>query len=190
MGVTCNRECIDNSFGFVVQVNVTPNKDSLNIGDTLWLESVTPSTMVDLNSNKEIIFDHASNLGGGMRVGELLAANNMADAVNNFDFVISKGDASNVEREPNRSKSFKYLEEKGLYELKIGIVCRKKGIYGLFLSAASNVYSPRYGSCGRATIYLKFKNANKHIQYLQDTYYSGYVIPDAVIESSYCFRVF
>jgi hypothetical protein len=191
MNLTCNYECIDNAFLFTTEFKVIPAKDSLHVGDTLWIESSTLTKMIDMPSNSEVLFDGAKELGSTFRVGELLGPNNMKDAVDKFNYIVYKGNLyTDGKVVPNRLKLFTYVEDNGTYKLSFAIICETAGLYALTLSDAINIYSPRHGSCGRATVHFKFNNNDKHIKYLQDTYYKGYVIPDAVVESSYCFRVF
>jgi hypothetical protein len=187
----CNRECIDNTFAFGIELNIKPKNDSLHVGDTLWVESYAPVKLMDMVSNTGVLFDHA-NLISTSRFGELMGPGNMVDAVSDFEFIALQGNilSSKDIPVPNRTKWFQYTEESEMYKLSFGIICKTPGIYDLTLSDGENAYSPRHGSCGRASILFKFSNDDKHIKYLQDTYYKGYVIPDAVVESSYCFRVF
>jgi hypothetical protein len=187
--VSCG-ECVSNTFQFTVDFSVRPVRDSLNVGDTLWLESTTPTGMFDSRTNKTIDFVSATNFGGGITINTLLGPNNLGPAVHNFDFVLVKGDLVPSPNALDVLKGFKYAEEVGEYKLRFGMVCKDKGVYGLTLSAAANVYSPKFGSCNRASIYLKIEDGtSKHLNYLQDTYYLNQTIPDPVKETSYCFVV-
>jgi hypothetical protein len=191
MATTCENPCEQNPFFFTVEYKITPGTDSVNIGDTLWIESVTPTKMIDLASKNEILFDQSSNFAILYRVSELIF-HNLGDAVDNFDYVVVNGTSEPNDNSAldNMLKSFQYIEENDFYKLKFGMICKQKGLYAIFNMPVGGILSPRHGSCKKAAIQLKINNNDKHIQYLQDTYYSGYVIPDAVIESSYCFRVF
>jgi hypothetical protein len=186
----CNRECIDNTFAFDIELNIKPKNDSINVGDTLWFESVTSTTMTDITSNKEIIFDNATNMGYTLRVSELLGTNNASKAVSDFDFIIKDGQAAiDDESARNLVKSFKFKEENEMYKLRFGMICKKKGIYGLGVSDAVNVFSPRHGSCNRAGIHFRFKTGNSHLYYLQNIYYGGNPVFPIDLENSYCFKV-
>jgi hypothetical protein len=188
--LTCNYECIENTFLFNIEFKVTPTDDSLHMGDTLWIESIVATKMLDLKSNKEILFDHATNLTSSYRISEL-SFHNLGDAVHNFDFVLIAGSIIPNDNSVfnNRVKSFRYIEENDFYKLKFGMVCRKKGLYGIFNPPIGNVFSPRHGSCNRSAIQFKLNNNDRHIQYLQDTYYSGQIIAPIDTEVSYCFKV-
>jgi hypothetical protein len=190
MGVTCNRECIDNSFGFVVQVNVTPIKDSLSVGDTLWINSLSSTTMRDIDSSNKILFDHSPNMGYTLRTVKLLGAGATTGAINDFSFVIAEGGPILGDAFIDEEKSFKFSEDSETYKLRFGMVCKTKGIYCLNISNGVNIYSPRHGSCGRATILFRLENVNQHLEYLQELYYLGNQVTHGDIESSCCFKVY
>lgn len=39
--------CTESTYSFNVDAKVYPNKDSINIGDTMWLEINSPTTFTD-----------------------------------------------------------------------------------------------------------------------------------------------
>lgn len=55
--------CTDsNTYSFQINMQVTPDKDSIHVNDTLYLEASVPTTFTDMRSGKQVDFSNAQNL--------------------------------------------------------------------------------------------------------------------------------
>ena len=94
MKFTCKKleiDCTQVKYNFQLLVKAYPNKDSINIGDTLWLEINESVTFKNTDSGT-INYGGAENLGTA--VGFQLynpVTKDWIDAVNKFAFYLMKG---------------------------------------------------------------------------------------------------
>lgn len=187
----CPGECISTTYSFQATALVSPQKEFLKVGDTLWVESSTSTTFHDASSGNDVDFSHAENVGSGLRISQLVAdTNTLVDAVQDFDLTMIHGAVSPPHNlYPNRARDFLYEEKDGKYQFKVQMICRKQGIYNLAISSAANVYRKTSGSCGRADIFITFSNPDKHLHYLQELYYKDQPIDEISKTNCYGFVV-
>jgi hypothetical protein len=57
-----NKNCIENTYSFSTNIRVSPDVDSVNINDTIWLEFISPTRLTDVVSGNSINYDNAVNL--------------------------------------------------------------------------------------------------------------------------------
>lgn len=184
----CGKLCHRNYYNFnIASTTFSPSKDSLKLGDTVFLNSKTPTKMINISDGKEIDYSNSSNFGSVLGVGELIGINDTKDAVMNFNFIPIKGQIyTDNGPAPGRAKQVKFLEENGYYILSIGIVPQKKGIYILSTADMPDVVK----NCSRAAITMKITNVDPHLHYLQDIYYGGGQIYPLDSTHAYCFEVY
>lgn len=187
----CPGECISPIHRFEVTAQISPKTDSLAIGDTLWIESTASTTMRDLRSGQDVDFDNAANFGSTIRVAELqFKSDTLIDAVNRFTILTLLGKAYTIAKlKPARVLQFEYAQIGKQYQLRLGLICRQKGVFGLFISDAASVYQRNKSVCEGASILIKVSNTDKHLHYLQDLYFKTQPVEEAVKQTSYCFLV-
>ena len=162
---TCGKDiigCADSSYSFAVDAKVYPDKDSINIGDTIWVEINTSTNLVDQDS-KTIDFSHANNLATNMGFVKLANVSpiQLDDAVNDFTYVVTSG----TEIPSANSKLLKLFllkESGGRYLFQLGIIPKVSGTFRFNLGNADGVY--RNGnSCPKAAFnYQLFNTTNQH----------------------------
>lgn len=187
--VACHKPCVPNHYTFSIEsVLFTPNKDSIRIGDTVFLESVTPTKMMDNANGRTVDYSGANNFGSTLGIGEIIGINNIKDAVDSFSFKAIKGSIySDPKLSPTRVKQIKYLEENGYYRLSIAIIALKRGVYIISTSDMPDVVR----KCDRSTIAMKISNnADQHLHYLKDIYYGSTQIDPLDSTHAYCFKVY
>lgn len=187
----CPVECLSPQYRFGATVHISPEAEVLAVGDTVWIDSTTPTTMRDLQTGKDVAFANADNFGTAIRIAELRASSDtLLDAVNRFRYFALMGRAfTDPKLHPNRSLGCYYAQVGSEYRLRLGLVCQRAGIYGLFISSAVNVTQQGKTVCDGANIGLSFDNADKHLSYLQNLYYKSQPMEPGAIPSSYCFVV-
>jgi hypothetical protein len=82
-------DCTKVQYNFVLPVKSYPNKDSINVGDTIFLEINVPISFIDIGTNQTISFNGAENLGSaiGFQIYDSVTKN-WLDAVNQFSFYL------------------------------------------------------------------------------------------------------
>ena len=186
----CHKPCQKNNYRFNGLGMFTPEKDSLQIGDTIWYNSSVPNQLMDNNLNQLIDYSGATNFRSQINFGLVSFTNPTGGAVDSFVFIPIKGTISTNPLLPNAAKTVAYIEQNGKYELSFGFVAQKKGIY--FVSVIDIGNSKK--DCSDAIISLTLSNINKHQYYLNAIYFPGSPwgdsIPPIVQTHSYCFKVY
>jgi len=123
-------------YTFEMPVTMSPVKDTISIGDTLWFEINTSPMLKDRESNTVIdvkdqmltwdqnmiiFFREITNASGSIAEQE--------DAVSKFDFIYEKGNL--VDYTGNLAKGMEFSYENGNYSIKTGIIPKDSGIYFL-----------------------------------------------------------
>jgi hypothetical protein len=183
---TCkkNGNCTESSYSFEGYAKVINPNDSVNVGDTVWLEITAPITQIDKISSQSVSFSNASNLGTAIGFGELINPNTPVYAANEFSYVLIKGvPISN----PNTAgiREYSFVESANIYEFRLGIIPKRKGYFNFALSNAANVFR-RNDNCTKAFYRIYFTQTPLHLYYLKQVL--G-ITPDSSFSSPYCFKV-
>jgi hypothetical protein len=158
------------SYNFAVTAHFTPEQDSIQVGDTLYLVSEFPSTMVPVGGLVTVDYSHSSGIGNNLKVRELLPAGQLnSAAVESFDYFKVHGEIYNSKDIPHPEgvQQLRYSERQGEYLLKVGIVPRKKGVYSLVIG--NGISNGREGNeCEKVTFQTTVANTDPHMHYLDD----------------------
>ena len=188
---TCNKNpaCKEIQYSFDMKTQVSPQYDSVLVNDTIWFSVSSSTNMLDLNSNTVIEYSNAENLGTSFQFLELIDLNNGAsDAALFFDQKVIKGSYTGGINTA-RDKQYKFFENSGKYDLFVGFVPKKKGIYALAISNASNVVKASSTTCTKANVSITIENGvNQHLYFYQNNR-PGYTISEYERAHMYCFKV-
>jgi hypothetical protein len=156
--------------------------DSISIGDTLCLDITSPVSQIEANSGQVISYSKATNLGTAIGLGELVKPTGK-EAANDFDYYLVTGTKVN---NPNTQVVREYLfsEISSSYQLRLGIIPKRKGIFSIGLSNAANVYREN-DKCTKAGYELYFTNTEQHLYYINQVFGT---VPDDP-KKTYCFKV-
>jgi len=181
---TCKKSsCVNRGYSFSIGIKAYPDYDSIDIGDTIFLNLKEPVSLQELNSGNIINYTGAKNLGSVMGIGEMLGSGNERYAIGDFHYQLTKGiEVQSID--PNRFKEYLFTEENGFYLFKLAIIPQKIGIYRLGLSNAANVYTAE-NPCDRSGFMINFKQTNQHLYFNQWNFGVTPALPNGV----YCFKV-
>ena len=161
----CSKEvlgCTENGYAFKIDVKVYPDKDSVNIGDTIWAEMSFPSSLLD-QTNQMIDFSKANNLGTEMGFVKVVNISPIAlsDAVNDFAFILVSGKEL-ASSSTQLLKEYLFQESGNHYIFKLAIIPQSSGTFRFNMVNAVNVY--RNGNaCPKASFYYQlFNTTNQH----------------------------
>jgi hypothetical protein len=182
----CNKrsDCSQTVYSFEAFFKAFPDKDSIKIGDTIWLELNTPVQLKDILTNQMVDYSGAINLGTAIAYLDLTAT---IPAANHFDNIPVKGSVVQSGK-PDQIREFLFAEENGTYRFKIGIVAKNKGLFAIGPGNAANVYT-RKNKCDKAGFNLTFKDTDQHL-YLYEQSRPGYQPSAYERTHMYCFRVY
>jgi hypothetical protein len=186
--MSCGHHCVEAKYYFSMTESFSPEKDSISLGDTLWVASSHPTTFLDSVTKAEIDFSN-SQLGTPFEVLKFPdTAGNVIGAVNDFDFITKAGSLAGNDNIPTQNKGFIYEEIDNHYILEIGIVAKQKGVYGISLGDDISVTRKNKG-CEKANIKIENANSDNHLYYYQN-FRPDYVISDYERTHIYCFKVY
>jgi hypothetical protein len=189
----CNKrlDCKQTIYSFAANYKVYPDKDSIRINDTVWVELVTPVKMMDLVSNQMIDYSGAENFGPSITYIELTGGDRLNTgsiaAANDFENHIIWGTPVPFDK-PDQVRGFKCIEENGLYKFKVGIVPKKKGLFFIGFHNSGGVYR-KHNKCDKAAFGLTIKDTDQHL-YLLEQSRPGYVLSGLERSNAYCFVVY
>ena len=161
----CPKPCTEANYIFAVNSQIIPDLDSVRIGDTIYLTSTFPSSLKDQIGGAIVDYSHAKNLNSTLGIGEFVNGEKIPNnAVFNFDYVSIKGRVYNDKNIPNPdgTQQLIYQEINGNYELKIGLIPKIKGIYGLGIGDGVSTGRSNAKSCERATFSISLNSTNQH----------------------------
>ncbi len=170
-------------------IHFFPETDSLSLGDTLWVSFDEPDRFVIANGDS-IDFANAANLGTYLKCSFFNEMGGLEYAIPYIDFILKKGIVFKDHSADFKLRSYLFDHIGGHYQLSVGMVLKKQGMYFISNSDASGVYKmddPNY--CTSSTFLLPISNTDKHIDLLIER------TPDRVAELEqykdhiYCFFV-
>lgn len=186
----CNKGSICNAtnvYNFTLGMRCYPDKDSLSIGDTVWLNLNESIFFKNESNNETIEFRSAANLGTVISCYQFFDRSISKGALNKFKFVLNKG--TNVANNIDTSAIKEYLfAENGLYyTLNLGLITKDTGRFVLTISNAANVFR-RNDNCNKAFFKINFRETNQHF-YLLDLWRPDLVLDDIGKTKVYYFKV-
>ncbi len=189
-GATCTKEsaCKEIKHQFRGSFKVSPDIDSIRIGDTIFLESRIPYILTDQLTNEIVEFKNASNISVSVSIDKLLAGNNSIGCVNCFELKPMPGTSIPMNISPDRNTHYAFVKTDTGYHLKLAIIPKQIGSFCIGTSDAGDAY-PDGDRCRKALFHFRFENTNQHLYlYLQTR--PGYTPSQYEIDHLYCFKVY
>lgn len=179
---TCRKDCSRTDYSFEIAAKAYPDLDSIQVGDTVWVEINQPVSLKDLNTNTSISYSGAVNLGTNIGLQEILGTTpQIINAATDFSFRIIYGTEVNSANS-DLFKEYVFTESNNMFLFKLCIIPKRTGVFRINLGNAANVYRAN-DKCSKASFVFNFKNTNQHF-YL---YPGGYSTPTG--GSTYYFKV-
>jgi hypothetical protein len=175
-------------YSFSINDTFSPESDSINLGDTLWLTCVIPVNITDINSQKTITFSDAENLGSDLVISDISKFNLERGAVDSFNYVQRHGTIfSDPSANPGGVKQLMFEGNSDSYLLEVGLIAQRAGAYVLTMNDVPKVYRKGMTNCGTAKFQFLNGNNQQHL-YLFENLWG----PPSIYDSthSYCFKVY
>lgn len=187
---SCKKPCNEPDYSFSIKASFSSERDSMPVGDTLWLKCETPSLMQDLNTKSQINFVEAENFGTVLIVQDITKFfTDYRGAVDSFDFIKIEGEINSIQTsDANRVKQLSFSESNNRYILKIGIIAKKRGLYIFTIpDIPSVVYRKGKEQCGKAGFEILNNNTDSHL-YLMENLWGPLSVYDR--KHCYCIKVY
>lgn len=165
---TCRKggfDCANTVYTFQIGEQITPDKDSIRVGDTLVLKMTAPTNLTDMQSGRTISYGNAENLGNIVTFLRLFPMNQSYGAMKNFTLSVIKGRTVNTVAEQGQLEVL-FSEENEKYVFDLLIVPRDTGRYAITIGNAANVYR-KNDKCTKASFEIDFQNTDQHFYFLQ-----------------------
>ncbi len=156
------------SFAFSIDAKVYPDKDSVNVGDTIFVEVNFPITLTDSSSGEIAHLDGASGVATDMGFEKLLSDSPIVldDAVHDFDFKLINGkEVSPKLHDTALIKSFYFEEANGMFLFKLAIIPKDTGTFTFNLGASPDA-EEKNSRCPTFTLNYLLKNTTDQHYYL------------------------
>ena len=188
---TCKKnkgECIGNAYALKETWNVLPQKDSINIGDTLIFSSSFSNRPFDFNTNTNVNFSGDALVGTSFSIRIVKGYNDLRPAIDSFSLFLLEGRYNDNDLKPTQIKDIFWTESNNRYKIKIGIIARKKGDYSITISDAIGRLKKSNECENGAGIILSNSNI-KNNAYLSHPYYGLPYVPGTDSTHIFCIRV-
>ncbi len=168
----CNKtplDCADTKYSFQLSIKAYPDKDTINIGDTVWLEINESTSFQNGQSGQTVDYSGAENLGSVLSFGnyDTTLRSWVNENPNSFDLDLFSGYGKLV-NQTAIDLEYLFSERENRYRFLLGVVPKKKGLFSLLFSNSGNTYR-RSDKCTKANFIINFKNTNQHY-YLSPSY--------------------
>lgn len=179
----CQKPCNEPDYNFTVFESFSPEKESMNIGDTLYLDCKIPKMEKDNNTGQVINFSNLANLGDNLIISDISKFDAKREAADSFSYVNIYG---KIYSDNNGAKQFQFMETDSTYRLKVGLILLKAGSYIFTIPDIPGVYRNGHIRCGVGNYAVLNSNINKHL-YLFEDLWGALSIYDR--NRSYCIKV-
>lgn len=168
---SCVKNCLDENFSFAITNRVYPDKDSIQVGDTIWVELDAPVKLLDQESNTEVDYSGAANLGSAIGFLKLEKGNaqvgNVTEAAHSFKTHLVTGEVVPNEKFKAVVKEFLFKETNGRYRFKAGFIALEKGDFSISPGDAAGVYRFR-NKCPKAGFRITIADTDQHLYIYQE----------------------
>lgn len=189
----CSRRlnCKETIYTFEIHSKAFPDSDSVSINDTIWIEVVCPTSLLDKLSQNTIDYSAAENLGTVIRFHKFIGGDilnpGVISAADDFTFVLVYGSTVQSSINPSTNREFLFNEANNIYRFKVGVIPKKTGIFSVAVLDAVNVYTKR-NKCDKAGFSITFANTNQHL-YFYEQNRPGYTPSEYERTHMSCFKV-
>ncbi len=188
----CPKPCIEANYSFAINSQVTPDLDSVHIGDTIFLISTFPVNLTDLRTGVMVDYRNSTDIGSTLAVSKLPEGDTVAaDAVFDFNYINVNGRIYNDRSipRPDGVQQLTYMEMTGNYFLKVGLIPKQTGNY--ILGLGNGLSNGRHGSknCEKASFDISINNTDQHF-YLVQEWVPNIVLDDYGKRHVYYFKVY
>ena len=172
-----------------------PDKDSLQIGDTLWFSCSFPTNLKYLPGgaidSSVVNLRGASNVSTDLNFHAIPKKDTITEALDSFKITPQKGAIQTNPLLPHGAETITFAEEQNYYTISFGIIPQKRGIYCITIIDIYQLMK----NCTKASVTIPISNSiDQHLYFLSDAYFPGSryepSIPDYELTHDYAFKVY
>ncbi|MEO8853370.1 MAG: hypothetical protein ABI359_06305 [Ginsengibacter sp.] len=186
---TCKKGglgCANTVYNFQIGETLFPDKDSIHVGDTLFLKVDASSMIRDLQSGRTIDYSNTSNLGNVITILKF-SGKETPGAIKDFSLSILKGSkVGSIDEASEEEVSFS--EQNSHYMFLISAIPKDTGRYVITIGDAANVYRTN-DKCTKASFAINFSETDQHF-YLLNKWRPDLTLDDNGKRHVYYFKVY
>ena len=175
---SCDPLAGDNGpvYNFFISVSISPSSDTINVGDTLYFISTFPSHLTDAKTGKIINYSNSQPIVSSIGFNDFTKFGTLTDSCTTKDFLYFpiEGDVYNDKTLPVywNSNQIRFEEKNENYNLKIGIIPSRKGMYyfGISDPYSNGLIGTKDYNVNSANFFITFAHTNQHLHYFEDKY--------------------
>jgi len=188
----CPKPCVEANYSFAATSQIVPDIDSIKIGDTLFLTSSFSTSLIDQRTGRTVDYSDANDIESTLSIAELINNDSTPEgSVYNFKYYSEIGLIYNATDIPNPEtvQQLKYLQVGNTYQIKIGLIPQKPGIFALGIGNGLSNQRNHSSKCEKAAFTFTIANTAQHIYYYQN-WRPSYHLSASDISKLYCFKVY
>ncbi|GAB3204452.1 hypothetical protein ABID22_002583 [Pontibacter aydingkolensis] len=177
------------SYSFAVTAHFTPERDSIRVGDTLYLVSEFPNFLVPIGEQDAVDYSKSTAIGNTLGLLRLESVKSTSGAVSSFDYINVWGRIYNSTDipSPERMQQLRYEENDGKYKLRVGLIPKKPGIY--LMGIGSGLSKGRMNDkCVKASFQTILTNENSNLNYYEQWF--GSPMDQSATKISFLIKVY
>lgn len=192
MIIGCPKPCVEANYSFKEQLQLSPDSDSMKVGDTLYITASFPNNLIDQRSGSVINYSNASNIESTLRIVQLVTGDSISrGAVADFKYSSTIGmiyNATNIPS-PDAVNQLKYQQIGNDYQIKVGLIPIHTGIFALGIGSGLSIGRNGSKECEKASFIFSISNTSQHVYYYQQ-WNPNIFLSTEDISRLYCFKVY
>ena len=187
----CPKPCIEANYSFAATIQISSDDSIIHRGDTLWLNSLFPTSLNNLSTGELIDYSNATDIESTLSIAKLVNGNIIPQgSVYNFNYVSEIGQIYNATDipSPQTVQQLRFQQVGSNYQLKIGIIAKDTGVFALGIGNGLSNSRNHSNKCEKASFQFTIFETSQHIKYYQ-TWRSDYILSPSDIAKLYCFKV-
>ncbi len=188
----CPKPCVESSYSFAVSSQINPDIDSVRVGDTVFLSSSFSNRLTNQSTGMTIDYSGASDIESTLSIAELIPGDSIPKgSVYDFKYASLIGIIYNSTSipSPETVQQLKYQEAGNNYQLKIGLIPQRKGVFALGIGNGLSNARAKSGKCEKASFDFTLANTSQHIYFFK-SWRPGYNLSPSDTLKLYCFKVY
>ncbi len=166
----CPKPCIEASYSFAANTQISPDLDSIKIGDTLYLISTFPTSLFDQTNRTIIDYSNANDIESTLSIAQLITGDSIPKgSVHDFRYTSELGMIYNVANipSPETIQQLRYQQVANNYQIKVGLIPQHAGIFALGIGNGLSNGRNKSNKCEKASFMFTIANTAQHIYFFQ-----------------------
>lgn len=188
----CPKPCVEANYSFAGSLQLTPDVDSIRIGDTLFISTSFSNSLTDQSTGSLINYSNANDIECTLSVAQLISGDSIPKgAVAQFKYSSQLGSIYNSVNipSPDLVQQIKYQQVGNNYQLRVGLIALNKGIYALGIGNGLSNTRNNTSACEKANFNFSISGTNQHAYYFQK-WRPDFVLSTDGLSKLYCFKVY